>query len=113
MITLLPPWNILGERLAELNGQKMRFYLFKIGFEDEEGNDTESYLGMAGPYEIDPKNLVTTNDATGYQYDEAYNKKQVDKHFRTLLDNAEDYIKKWKNKQGIKPVAFIRATGFY
>ncbi len=88
----------IGERLAELNGEKMRFYLFKIGFEDEEGNDTESYLGMAGPYEIDPKNLVTTNDATGYQYDEAYNKKQVDKHFRTLLDNAEEYIKKWKNK---------------
>jgi hypothetical protein len=88
----------LGEKLAEWNGQKMRFYLFKIGFEEEEGDDPESYLGIAGPYELDPKNLETSNDATGYNADEAYNKKQVDKHFRTLLDNAEEYIKKWKNK---------------
>jgi uncharacterized protein YbaP (TraB family) len=88
----------LGEKLAELNGRKMRFYLFKIGFEEDEGDEPENYLGVAGPYEMDPKNLETTNDATGYNADEAYNKKQVDKHFRTLLDNAEEYIKKWKNK---------------
>ena len=88
----------LGEKLAELNGRKMRFYLFKIGFEEEEGDEAENYLGIAGPYEMDAKNLETSNDATGYNADEVYNKKQVDKQFRTLLDNAEEYIKKWKNK---------------
>ncbi len=88
----------LGERLAEFSGGQKRFFLFRITFEEEEGEKPETYLGIAGPYEIDPKNLETSNDATGYHYDEAYNKKQVDKHFRTLLDNAEEYIKKWKNK---------------
>lgn len=85
--------DYIGERLAELNGKKMRFYLFKISFEEEEGDEPGTFLGIAGPYELDQKNLVTSNDATGYQYDEPYNKKQVDKHFRTLLDNAEEYIK--------------------
>lgn len=88
----------IGEKQTAFTGQKMRFYLFRISFEDEEEGKPETYLGIAGPYEIDPKNLETTNDATGYHYDEAYNKKQVDKHFRILLDNAEEYIKKWKNK---------------
>ncbi len=89
----------IGERLAEFNGRKMRFFLFRIGFDyDEEDDDAEeeSYLGIAGPYEPDTKLLETSNDATGYQYEEVYNKKLVDKHYRALLEKAEEYIKKKK-----------------
>ena len=88
----------LGERLAELNGQKMRFFLFRIGFDYDEDEEQESYLGISGPYEIDSKNIQTNNDATGYYYEEEYNKKSVDKQYRALLEKAEEYIRTKKKE---------------
>jgi len=88
----------IGERVAELNGVKKRFFLFRIAFDENESGDPESHLGMAGPYELDAKNLETSNDATGSHYDEPYNKKQVDKHFRILLENTEKYLKEKKEE---------------
>lgn len=57
--------EFIGERVAELNGLKKKFYLFRVGFNNEEENEQSAYLGIAGPYEMDTKNLETSNDATG------------------------------------------------
>lgn len=91
--------EFIGERLAELNGEKKRFFLFRIGFDEEESGDGDTYLALVGPYDLDPKNLETNNDATAYHYEEAYNKKLVDKHYRLLLEKAEEYIKDKKVQQ--------------
>ncbi len=90
--------EFIGDRLAEMNGEKKRFFLFRIGFDEEESGDADTYLAIAGPYDLDPKNLETTNDATAYHYEEAYNKKLVDKHYRLLLEKAEEYIRNKKEE---------------
>jgi hypothetical protein len=89
----------LGEREAELNGQRKKFYLFRVDFNYEEEDEASSYLGIAGPYEKEAKNLETTNDATEVYYDEEYDKKTVDQQFRELLKKAEDYIKNRKKEE--------------
>lgn len=88
--------ELIGERLAEMNGEKKRFFLFRIGFDEEESGDGDTYLALVGPYDLDPKKLETNNDATAYHYEEAYNKKLVDKHYRLLLEKAEEYIRNKK-----------------
>lgn len=90
--------EFIGERLAEMNGEKKRFFLFRIGFDEEESGDGDTYLALAGPYDLDPKDLETNNDATAYYYEEAYNKKLVDKHYRLLLEQAEEFIRNKKEK---------------
>lgn len=90
--------EFIGEREAELNGQRKKFYLFRVGFNNEEESEQSAYLGIAGPYEKDSKNLETSNDATELYYDEEYNKKSVDQQFRELIKKAEEYIKNKKKE---------------
>lgn len=84
----------LGEKEAIFDGQKKRFFLFRLGFNDEDGKEEETHLGIAGPYSLDSKDLKTNNDGTDIYYDEEFSKKTVDKQFKELLIKGEEYIKK-------------------
>lgn len=84
----------LGEKEAIFDGQKKRFFLFRLGFNDEDGKEEEVHLGIAGPYSLEAKNLETNNDGTDIYYVEEFSKKAVDKQFKELLIKGEEYIKK-------------------
>lgn len=88
----------IGVKDVMFDGEKSRFFLFRVEFggEDEEA-ETESYLGIAGPYSIDGKSVETSNDGTEINYDESFDKKAVDKHFRLLIEKGEEYVEKRKN----------------
>jgi hypothetical protein len=60
-----------------------------------------SYLGVAGPFSADGKNLATTNDVTSVDFDEEYDKKNINHQFEKLLKQGEEYLKnrkEWEKK---------------
>jgi uncharacterized protein YbaP (TraB family) len=88
--------ELLGEREVVFDGKKQRFFLFRLGYKYDEEKEQEAYLGVAGPYSSDSKNIETNSDATNYYSDEEYDKKKVTKHFEELLKQGEEYIKSRK-----------------
>jgi uncharacterized protein YbaP (TraB family) len=86
--------EFIGEREVLFDGEKKRMFLFKVVFSNDEDKDKQTYLGIAGPYPLDAKITRTNNDATEIFYDEEYDKKQVDRHFKELLRKGEEYLMK-------------------
>jgi uncharacterized protein YbaP (TraB family) len=92
--------ELVGERDATFDGIKQRFYLFKMNYAGEE-DKMISYLGVAGPFSADGKNLATTNDVTSVDFDEEYDKKNINHQFERLLKQGEEYLKnrkEWEKK---------------
>jgi uncharacterized protein YbaP (TraB family) len=81
----------LAEKTVDFMGKKQKFQLFKVNIKGEDGS--ESYLGVAGPYVVMGKELVTYADGTGLYWDEAFNKLKIDKQFRAYLQQIEEYMK--------------------
>ncbi|HUQ66590.1 MAG TPA: hypothetical protein VM101_10560, partial [Flavitalea sp.] len=81
----------IGERIAMYRGKKNKFYLFKVNliFEDS----SESYLGIAGPYEVVPKTLVNYGENTNMVWNEEYSTSKTEKQFRTFLKDHENYYR--------------------
>jgi uncharacterized protein YbaP (TraB family) len=78
----------LGTRTITYKKEKKRFYLFKVIFiyENEDGKNEESqYLGIAGPYSMDLKELETDNEVTGLFYDEKFDAKKIEKYFAEYM----------------------------
>jgi uncharacterized protein YbaP (TraB family) len=84
--------SYVGERIAMFNGQKKKFYLYKIIYDAEEPDD--GYLGIAGPYALDPKDVTSSHDCTGLYWTENYDAKQIDKQFKDHLKRMEEYLVK-------------------
>jgi hypothetical protein len=91
--------EFIESREALFNGEKKRFFLFRLIYRNEEEGKSESYLGMAGPFELDPRNLESNKDALEINFDEAYNKKTLDTDFRNLLRKGEEYSEKRRSEQ--------------
>lgn len=89
--------TFVGERVADFLGKKKKFYLFKLTYDYEDGK--ESYLGIAGPYELNSKTLVTYSDASGIYYDELFDKNKTDKQFKAYLADMEEYFKKYRTEE--------------
>ncbi len=85
----------IGEREVMFAGEKKRIFLFKLMYSNEEDpKDKETYLGIAGPFSLDAKILECTNDATEIFFDEEYDKKNLERQFKELLQRGEEYVRK-------------------
>lgn len=93
------PENIeyIESRDAIFNGEKKRFYLFRVTYKNDEDGTRTSYLGMAGPFDLDQKNMVSTHDAVDIYYDSEFNKKTIDSEFREMLRRNEEYLMNREN----------------
>jgi len=80
--------EFVEDRTILYDGKKQRFFLFRISFDDEEtpASERQYYLGVAGPYETDSKNMKTSNVLTTYYYDETFDRKKIDEQFRKLIE---------------------------
>lgn len=83
--------EFVEEREVFFDGEKKRFFLFRLGFKNDEEKEQESYLGIAGPYTLDPQYLETNNDATEIFYEEEFSKKSIDRQFKELIKKGEEY----------------------
>lgn len=83
-----PPVTVqyIGNRITDYNGKKQKFFLFRLIFSDE--LDASSYLGVAGPYSLEPKAYESNHEATGCYYSEEYDAKRTEQllkeYFKTL-----------------------------
>lgn len=74
----------LGQRLAEYEGKKKLFYLFKVrmAYDDETKKD---YLAVAGPYTPGAKEKQVYADATGFYTDETWKPQKTDVLLKAYL----------------------------
>ena len=79
----------IGERVLPYRGKRMKFYLFKVTY-DYEGGSKETYLGVAGPFDISSKEIKTETEATGL-VSELYNAKKTDQQLKDYLAEMEEY----------------------
>jgi hypothetical protein len=80
----------LGERNFLYKGKEQRFYLYKVSFSETE---PYSYLGVAGPYPADKKQMKSTHSATGVHWDEEFDAKKVEEQFRAYMKMLEELEK--------------------
>ena len=86
--------EFIGDRTSTFKGEKGRFYLYKVIYtysseEDEDSTEPEIYLGVAGPYSMDLKDIKSDNNATGLFYKENFDSKNVNKQFGEFLKMKE------------------------
>lgn len=86
--------ELIGEKIADFNGQKMRFYLYRVGYSYGEKKEQDAFLGVAGPYELDATNMETSGEMTDMNFDEQFDKKETNRLFREMLERAEEYLRK-------------------
>ncbi|MDP4261071.1 MAG: TraB/GumN family protein [Bacteroidota bacterium] len=83
--------SYIGERTEMFMGKKQKFYLYKVPFDEIDSSST--YLGVAGPYSPDPKDLNSTHDATGVVWSEKFDAKQIDAIFKKYLAETGELLK--------------------
>ncbi|MFL5809553.1 MAG: hypothetical protein ACJ749_08520, partial [Flavisolibacter sp.] len=81
----------IAEKTVDFMGKKQKFQIFKVSIKGEDAS--EAHLGVAGPYLITGKELITYADGTGIYWDEEFNKSKIDKQFRSYLQQIEEYLK--------------------
>jgi hypothetical protein len=89
-----PPQSLkyIGERTEMFMGKKQKFYLYKVEFDTTDPEYT--YLGIAGPYSLNPKDYSSNHDATGLVWGEKFDVKKTDAMFKKHLVDIEDSLKK-------------------
>ena len=78
----------LSEKIATVKGKKYKFHLFKITFGED--NDSYSYLGFAGGYDIEGKLLETKESFSGIYWDEEFATDQIGTQFNIYLQKLEE-----------------------
>lgn len=77
----------LGERTAVFKGKKQKFFLFKVVYGS--GEDELSYLGVTGPYPLQPGKLIAFPEIDAIYYDEEFDTAKTDQFFKALLKEWE------------------------
>jgi hypothetical protein len=77
-----------GVRTVLYKGKQQKFYLYKVSFSEEEAT---YYLGVAGPYPVNVKDVTSTHDATGVYWDKEFDAKSIDKLLKEYLASLEEY----------------------
>lgn len=75
----------LGEKTETFNGKKSRFYLFKIRMAYGEADRKQTFLAVAGPYDENAKEKLTTSDAAGFYSGEELTATNLNKLFKLYL----------------------------
>ncbi|MDX1955423.1 MAG: TraB/GumN family protein [Chitinophagaceae bacterium] len=81
---------LLGERKATYKGSLARFFLFKVAYGEEGEENSESYLGMVGPFSLNEKEWHSKDALSMIYWEEVFDKKKVDEWFRSLLKSAQE-----------------------
>lgn len=81
--------EFIAEKTVTVGGNKCRFYLFKVSF-DEEG-EKSAFLGIAGGYNASDITLDEDNNVTGIYWDDTYHKNKIDGLFKKYLESISFY----------------------
>ena len=76
-----------GVKTLHYGGKQQKFYLYKVSFSAE---DTTLYLGVAGPYAMDAKDVTSTHEVTGVFWDKVFDAKVMDELFKEYLKSLEE-----------------------
>ena len=79
----------VGQRTVRYKGAKRKFLLFKVLYKYE-GDESESFLAIAGPYGLKGK-AVANPEIVSFYTDEQFDKKKIDQHLRQYLERQEKY----------------------
>jgi uncharacterized protein YbaP (TraB family) len=85
--------SYVGEKTLLFKGKRHRFYLYKVvySYENEEGKmEVNKYLGIAGSFAMDLKNLEIGNDITGLYYEEEFDPKKTEKQLSAYIKSNEE-----------------------
>ncbi|MBE7171129.1 MAG: TraB/GumN family protein [Williamsia sp.] len=77
----------VSEKTAMYKGKKQKFYLYKVSFGEDE--DVTRYLGIAGPFPLNAKQVTSKNEATGLYWEEEYAPGKINSQFNAHLANSE------------------------
>ncbi|HEY0751411.1 MAG TPA: TraB/GumN family protein [Chitinophagaceae bacterium] len=80
----------IGERKALYKGANMTFYLYKVGYSDEEDNIIY-HLGVAGPFDPKDKELKSYSDVGGIYWDIEFDSSGLDNMLKSYLLMLESY----------------------
>lgn len=75
----------LGEKIVEYKGLRQKFHLYKIVYTGED----EEFLGVAGPYSLNPGNLSSSHEATGLFWDGVFDKKRLEQLLKEYLEELQ------------------------
>ncbi|HUC81893.1 MAG TPA: hypothetical protein VMR70_13310, partial [Flavisolibacter sp.] len=77
-----------GERIEEYEGSKKRFHLFKLrmAYDEEKKQD---FLAVAGPYEINAKEKLTSSGASGFYTGEEFSAAKMKKLLKAYLQELK------------------------
>ncbi|MFC0775903.1 TraB/GumN family protein [Terrimonas alba] len=77
-----------GEKIIDFKGKNQKFYLFKVPISTD--FDAETYLGIAGPYSVNPKEYLSTHELTGIYWQEEFDAKKTDFFFKEYISSLEE-----------------------
>lgn len=83
--------ELVGERQLQYKGGLKRFYLFRVQFETVDDEEPEVYLGIAGPFSADRKDVSRINSITGLFTSEGFDPEKLDEHLKAYLDEIASY----------------------
>lgn len=79
--------TFIGERVNEFMGKKQNFFLFKVSYGGD--NSSEFHLGITGPYSLTDKQIITSSDASGLFWSQAFDKSRIGEQLREYLSSTE------------------------
>ncbi|MBI1781615.1 MAG: TraB/GumN family protein, partial [Sphingobacteriales bacterium] len=82
----------IGERTTLYEGKLKKFLLYKIAYDNGEGEPVV-YLGIAGAYDLKSTKITINANASGLYYDESFNAAKLDTQLKAYLTKLEDYAK--------------------
>ena len=79
--------DFVGERIETFMGKRQKFYLYKLWYSYD--MDDNIYLGVAGPYSLNSRDMKCEHEVTSIYWDEIFDEKKVDQFLKELIKQAE------------------------
>lgn len=83
--------QLLGVRQMQYKGELQKFYLYRIQLGEGDEDEAETYLGIAGPYSVNEKDMRIKISITGLYTAEAFDEDKIDEHFAAYLKEIAEY----------------------
>jgi uncharacterized protein YbaP (TraB family) len=85
--------NYIGVKTIRYQGKNYQMHLFRVVYEyvDDDGNKKkEIYLGVSGPFSMDPKEIMMDSELTKIFFDEEYDAKKTQKLLLDYIKSMEE-----------------------
>ena len=79
----------IGERIEEYEGKKKIFHLFKLRMVYDDEEKMQTFLAVAGPYDINAKEKITSSNASGFYTGEEFNPSKIGKLLKAFLQEIK------------------------